>query len=86
MVGKRVQFDDETWEAIEAVMHDRGSSFQELADEAFSDLLKKHKQPVGRWLRSRRAWARGTRAAVGVNQTLIAYSRRSATDDRVCGL
>jgi hypothetical protein len=47
MVGKRVQFDDETWEAIEAVMHDRGSSFQELADEAFSDLLKKHKQPVG---------------------------------------
>jgi hypothetical protein len=47
MVGKRVQFDDETWEAIEAVMHDSGMSFQELADDAFADLLKKHKQPVG---------------------------------------
>lgn len=23
------------------------SSFKELADEAFADLLKKHKQPVG---------------------------------------
>jgi hypothetical protein len=47
MVGKRVQFDDETWEAIEAVIRDSGTSFQKLADEAFADVLKKHKQPVG---------------------------------------
>jgi hypothetical protein len=47
MVGKRVQFDDETWQAIEAVADDTGKAFQELADEAFADLLKKHKQPVG---------------------------------------
>ena len=47
MVGKRVQFDDETWEAITAVSRSKGKSFQELADEAFADLLKKHKQPVG---------------------------------------
>jgi hypothetical protein len=40
MVGKRVQFDDETWEAIQAVMRDGGDSFQELADEAFVDLLE----------------------------------------------
>jgi hypothetical protein len=39
MPGKRVQFDDDTWEAIEAVTHDSGESFQELADEAFKDLL-----------------------------------------------
>jgi hypothetical protein len=45
MVGKRVQFDDETWQAIEAVADDTGKAFQELADEAFADLLKKHKQP-----------------------------------------
>ena len=45
MPGKRVQFDDETWEAIEATIG--GSSFQELADEAFADLLKKRKRPVG---------------------------------------
>lgn len=47
MPGKRVQFDAETWEAIEAVLRDSGNSFHELADEAFADLLKKNKQPVG---------------------------------------
>ncbi|HEY8277163.1 MAG TPA: hypothetical protein VIG52_09255 [Methyloceanibacter sp.] len=47
MKGKRVQFDDEIWAAIEAVAHAEGKSFQELADEAFKDLLKKHHQPVG---------------------------------------
>jgi len=33
--------------AIDAVARDRSKSFQELADEAFKDLLKKHRQPVG---------------------------------------
>jgi hypothetical protein len=47
MVGKRVQFDDETWAAIVSVARATGGSFQQLADEAFADLLKKHKQPVG---------------------------------------
>ena len=47
MPGKRVQFDEATWQAIEAVAHDSGETFQELADEAFKDLLKKRKQPVG---------------------------------------
>jgi hypothetical protein len=47
MPGKRVQFDDETFEAITAVTRDTGKSFQEIADEAFADFLKKHKQPVG---------------------------------------
>jgi hypothetical protein len=47
MPGKRVQFDDETWQAIDAVAHGRGKTFQELADEAFKDLLKKNRQPVG---------------------------------------
>jgi len=47
MVGKRVQFDEETWEAIVALSRRQGKSFQALTDEAYSDLLKKHKQPVG---------------------------------------
>ncbi len=47
LVGKRVQFDDETWAAIEAVASESGRSFQDVADEAFADFLKKHKQPVG---------------------------------------
>jgi hypothetical protein len=45
--ARRVQFDDETWAAIEAVTRDSGRSFQEIADEAFKDFLKKHKQPIG---------------------------------------
>ena len=47
MVGKRVKFDDETWAAIEAVAENTGRDFQDIADEAFADFLKKHKQPVG---------------------------------------
>jgi hypothetical protein len=47
MLGKRVQFDDETWQSIDAVASQKGKTFQELADEAFKDLLKKHHQPVG---------------------------------------
>jgi hypothetical protein len=47
MPGKRVPFDDETWQAIEAVAEDARKSFQELADEAFAEVLKKHKQPIG---------------------------------------
>ncbi|HEX2447737.1 MAG TPA: hypothetical protein VHK26_06075 [Methyloceanibacter sp.] len=47
MPGKRVQFDDDTWQAIDAVARGKGKSFQDLADEAFKDLLKKYHQPVG---------------------------------------
>ena len=47
MVGKRVQFDDDTWQALQAVARQTGKSFQELASTAFADLLKKHNQPVG---------------------------------------
>jgi hypothetical protein len=46
MPGKRVQFDDETWHALDLLARDRMMDFQELADEAFSDLLKKHGRPT----------------------------------------
>ncbi|HVG50234.1 MAG TPA: hypothetical protein VM867_01230 [Xanthobacteraceae bacterium] len=45
MPGKRVQFDEETWSAMQLLAHDSMKSFQELADEAFRDLLKKHGRP-----------------------------------------
>lgn len=45
MPGKRVQFDDETWAALDMLARDRMMDFQELADEAFRDLLKKHGRP-----------------------------------------
>jgi hypothetical protein len=46
MRGKRVQFDDETWHALELLARDSMKDFQDLADEAFADLLKKHRRPV----------------------------------------
>jgi hypothetical protein len=47
MVGRRVLFDDETWEAIVALSKRKDKKFQQLTEDAYSDLLKKHKQPVG---------------------------------------
>jgi hypothetical protein len=46
MRGKRVQFDDETFNAPDLLARDRMMDFQELANEAFSDLLKKHGRPT----------------------------------------
>jgi hypothetical protein len=46
MPGKRVQFDQETWNALDLLAKDRMQDFQELADEAFADLLRKHGRPT----------------------------------------
>jgi hypothetical protein len=45
-VGKRVTFDAATWAALDLYARDSMKSFQELADEAFADLLKKHERPT----------------------------------------
>ncbi len=46
MPGKRIQIDDESWSQLRLMALDRMMTFQELADEAFADLLKKHGRPV----------------------------------------
>ena len=46
MIGKRVQFDEETWQALALLARDRMMDFQELVDEAFRDLLHKHGRPT----------------------------------------
>ena len=46
MQGKRIQLDDETWVALDLLARDRMMDFQELADEAFRDLLRKHGRPT----------------------------------------
>ena len=38
MRGKRVEFEDETWQAVDLLARDRMVAFQELAEEAFRDL------------------------------------------------
>jgi hypothetical protein len=46
MRGKRVEFEDETWQAVDLLARDRMVAFQELAEEAFRDLLRKHDRPA----------------------------------------
>ena len=46
MVGKRVQFHEKTWQALRLLSSESMKSFQELADEAFNDLLRKHGRPA----------------------------------------
>ena len=46
MPGKRVQFEEATWNAVDLLGKDTMKDFQELADEAFDDLLKKYNRPT----------------------------------------
>ena len=46
MPRKLIAFDDETMNALNQLGRDRMASIQDLADEAFADLLKKHDVPV----------------------------------------
>ena len=46
MIGKRVQFHEETWQQLRLLASESMKSFQELADEAFTDLLRKHGRPA----------------------------------------
>lgn len=42
---KLIDFSDETYQSLVQLERDRMASLQELADEAFTDLLKKHGVP-----------------------------------------
>jgi len=42
---KLIAFDPETLQALELLGRDSMKDLQELADEAFRDLLKKHRRP-----------------------------------------
>ena len=44
---KLIKFYDDKLGALEALGADKHMTLQELADEAFADLLKKHGRPVG---------------------------------------
>jgi len=45
-VRKLIAFDEETFDQLKQLARDRMGTIQELADEAFADLLKKHGIPV----------------------------------------
>lgn len=43
---KLIEFDAETWQALRLLSSDSLKSLQDLVDEAFADLLRKHGRPV----------------------------------------
>jgi len=43
---KLIEFDDDTFDRLKQLARDRMGTLQELADEAFADLLKKHGIPI----------------------------------------
>ena len=43
---KLIAFDEETWNALDLLARDSMTTIQELADEAFRDLLRKHNRPT----------------------------------------
>jgi hypothetical protein len=43
---KLIEFDDDTFDKLKQLARDRMGTIQELADEAFADLLKKHGIPI----------------------------------------
>jgi hypothetical protein len=45
-VRKLIAFDDDTFGKLKQLARDRMATIQELADEAFADLLRKHGIPV----------------------------------------
>jgi hypothetical protein len=47
MPAKRIQIDGTTLQALTLLATDERKTLQDLADEAFADLLKKHRRPIG---------------------------------------
>lgn len=45
-VRRRIEFDGKTWHVLHKLSLDSMKSLQDLADEAFRDLLKKHRRPT----------------------------------------
>jgi hypothetical protein len=46
LVRKLIAFDDDTFDKLTQLGRDRMATIQELADEAFADVLRKHGVPI----------------------------------------
>jgi non-homologous end joining protein Ku len=71
IVRKLIAFDDDTFDKLKQLARDRMANFQELADEAFADLLKKHGVPVD--LKD------ALRKSAGISKTPVKDHARSRT-------
>jgi hypothetical protein len=75
MPGKRIQFDDESWAALDLLARERMMTFQELADEAFRDLLRKHNRPTG--------LKEALRKSAGASAKVVSLKRRKRRKKKV---
>jgi hypothetical protein len=71
IVRKLIAFDDDTFDKLKQLARDRMANFQELADEAFADLLRKHGVPVD--LKD------ALRKSAGISKTPVKDHARSRT-------
>ena len=69
-----MQFDDDTWQALDLLRRDSMMDFQELADEAFRDLLAKHGRPTD--LKS------ALRRSAGKGATILKLQKKKKTNNR----
>ena len=77
---KLIAFDDDTFDKLKQLARDRMATIQELADEAFADVLKKHGVPIDLRdaLRKSAAIAKaGTSKAVTPKKTTSGPSRKT---------
>lgn len=73
MPRKIIAFDEETLRALELLASNSMKDLQELADEAFRDLLKKHKRPSS----LKEALRESTRQFPANDQTATRAKRKS---------
>jgi hypothetical protein len=85
MPGKRIQFDEETWGAVDLLARDRMMDFQELADEAFRDLLKKYNRPTDLGAALRRSAREATSTSSGHAAPAPADTRPRRAKSRPAG-
>ena len=70
MAGKRVQFDPETWASVDLLAKDRMMTFQELAGEAFRDILRKYDRPF--------SLKEALRKSAGMSADIVPLRRKAA--------
>jgi non-homologous end joining protein Ku len=75
---KLIAFDDETFDKLKQLGRDRMATFQELADEAYADLLKKHGIPIDLKDALRKSARLGTRPGKNSDQKIDKASVKRA--------
>jgi hypothetical protein len=74
---KLIAFDEDTFDKLTQLGRDRMATIQELADEAFADLLKKHGIPIDLKDALRKSAAAGTTEAKTTGDKKAAPRRKT---------